>query len=196
MSVQVFLQGELLGADSFLLAGSGVGDPDDQTLTSGRAYWASLLSEVLPRALLAELGLARILLGTSGGGRFLLVLPDEATEAASRLLKSAAQEVDSITGGAVRLLWANTENLGDWSDVRKRLNEGLTRWRATPAARVDKGFFSPFAASPPATDDDYFRNQVFSAFREAPSVSWSPEAPARISFAGGKHSWPLGGPRR
>ena len=30
------------------------------------------VSEVLPRALLAELGLAKILLGSSGGGRFLL----------------------------------------------------------------------------------------------------------------------------
>jgi len=33
------------------------------------------LSEVLPRALLAELGLSKMLLGSSGGEQFLVVLP-------------------------------------------------------------------------------------------------------------------------
>ena len=78
MSLQIFLQGKLLGIDEFLLSSA---DRDhDQVLDhvfTGRSHWISLLSEVLPRALLAELGLAKILLGSSGGGQFLVVLPEE-----------------------------------------------------------------------------------------------------------------------
>jgi hypothetical protein len=65
MSIQIFLEGKLLGIDEFLLA-PAVGDTDQVFL--GRSHWISLLSEVLPRALLDELGLAKILLGSSGGG--------------------------------------------------------------------------------------------------------------------------------
>ena len=64
MSVQIFLQGKLLGIDEFLLAPS---EQDHDKVFTGRSHWISLLSEVLPRALLAELGLAKILLGSSGG---------------------------------------------------------------------------------------------------------------------------------
>src|SRR2546429_4873799 len=74
MPIQIFLEGKLLGIDEFLLAPDGKGV--DHVFT-GRSHWVSLLSEVLQRALLAELGLAKILLGSSGGGRFLLLLPEE-----------------------------------------------------------------------------------------------------------------------
>ncbi|MGH9668462.1 MAG: hypothetical protein ACRD9L_28910, partial [Bryobacteraceae bacterium] len=74
MSVQIFLQGKLLGIDEFVLAPVAGGD---ERAFAGRPQWISLLSEVLPRALLAELGLARILLGASGGGQFLVVLPTD-----------------------------------------------------------------------------------------------------------------------
>ena len=47
-------------------------------MLAGRSQWITLIGEALPRALLAELGLARILLGSSGGGQFLIVLPGEA----------------------------------------------------------------------------------------------------------------------
>src|SRR5207302_9937933 len=69
MSVQILLQGRILGTEAFLLSGSG-----DELDFAGRAQWLSLLSEVLPRAILAELGLAKILLGSSGGEQFLIVL--------------------------------------------------------------------------------------------------------------------------
>ncbi len=39
-----------------------------EDLLAGKSQWITLLCEVLPRALLAELGLARILLGSSGAG--------------------------------------------------------------------------------------------------------------------------------
>ena len=67
MSVQILLQGRILGTEAFLLSGSG-----DELDFAGRAQWLSLLSEVLPRAILAELGLAKILLGSSGGEQFLI----------------------------------------------------------------------------------------------------------------------------
>ena len=66
-------------------------DPEQTFL--GRACWLNLLTEVLPRALLAELGLARILLGTSGGEQFLLVLPDESRPAAEEFLAAAAASI-------------------------------------------------------------------------------------------------------
>ena len=68
--MQIFLEGKLSGVDDCLLAPAMSADPDQ--VFTGRSHWISLLSEVLPRALLAELGLAKILLGSSGGGGFLL----------------------------------------------------------------------------------------------------------------------------
>src|SRR5215472_5526732 len=102
MSVQIFLEGKLLGIDEFLLAPAGE-DPDQVFL--GRSHWISLLSEVLPRALLAELGLSKILLGSSGGGQFLLLLPEEARAVAEGFLAAAATEVGELSGGALKLVW-------------------------------------------------------------------------------------------
>src|SRR5580693_829723 len=133
MSVQIFLEGKLLGIDEFLLAPASE-NPDQVFL--GRSHWISLLSEVLPRALLAELGLAKILLGSSGGGQFLLVLPEEFREAAEAFLRAAAAEIAALSDGSLKLLWSVTENLGDWSDVRRRLTEAMDHRRGTPLAPV------------------------------------------------------------
>src|SRR5580765_650696 len=134
MSEQILLQGKILGIEEFLLSPAGA-DENDPDVLAGRAQWISLLCEALPRALLAELGLARILLGSSGGGQFLLVLPDEARGPAQEFLRSAARDVDRLSAGHLELLWGITENLGDWSVVRKRLNEELQRWKGAPLAR-------------------------------------------------------------
>src|SRR2546421_12260959 len=107
MSVQIFLQGKLLGIDEFLLAPA---EQDSDHVFTGRSHWISLLSEVLPRALLAELGLSKILLGSSGGGQFLLVLPDESRSGAVEFLEQAAQGIWELSGGIVRLIWSITEN--------------------------------------------------------------------------------------
>src|SRR6266581_6263943 len=137
MPEQILLQGKILGTEEFLLAGPADGRPvrsAGEDLLAGKSQWITLLCEVLPRALLAELGLARILLGSSGGGQFLLVLPGEAREAAEEFLSAAARDVDRLGNGRLQLLWGLTENLGDWSVVRKRLNEELQRWQGTPLA--------------------------------------------------------------
>src|SRR4051812_49862003 len=131
MSEQILLQGKILGIDAFLSSAVAVGE-DQADVLAGRAQWISLLCEALPRALLNELGLARILLGSSGGGQFLVVLPDTVRAAAEEFLQGARRHIAELSRGHVQLLWSFTENLGDWSVVRKRLNEELLRRRSTP----------------------------------------------------------------
>lgn len=180
--MQIFLQGKLVGIEEFLLSPATT-DPDQVFL--GRSHWVSLLCEVLPRALLAELGLARVLLGSSGGGQFLVVLPEESREASEALLQSAAKEIAGLSGGIVKLVWAITENLGDWSDVRKRLNEALEQARNAPGFSYDAGESSPGA-------EEYFSQVLGWKLREAASAGWSPESPGKILLGEGKHIWNLG----
>lgn len=182
--LQVFLQGKLLGIDEFLQAPAGA---ERDRVFTGRSHWVSLLGEILPRALLAELGLAKILLGSSGGGQFLVVLPEESLAAAVAFLEAAAQEIATLSEGRVRLTWASTENLGDWSDVRKRLNEALDRLRGAPASA---GFFTAQAGSSDGAEE-YFSGLGLQ-LRDASVVGWSPESPGKISAAGAKHTWTLG----
>src|SRR5947199_10062393 len=101
MPEQILLQGKILGTEEFLLAGSAEGRSArsaGEDLLAGRSQWITLLCEVLPRALLAELGLARILLGSSGGGQFLLVLPGEGREPADAFLRAAAGATSERSG--------------------------------------------------------------------------------------------------
>src|SRR5712664_639715 len=149
MSEQILLQGKIQGIEAFLSSPAGEGEDAPAALT-GRAQWISLLCEALPRALLAELGLARILLGSSGGGQFLLVLPDEARGPAQEFLGRAAREIERLSDGRIQMLWGITENLGDWSVVRKRLNEALERWQGTPLAGAGVEAFAPHERRQPA----------------------------------------------
>src|SRR5439155_7085648 len=186
MSVQLFLQGKLLGIDEFLYAPA---EKDHDHVFTGRSHWISLLSEVLPRALLAELGLSKILLGSSGGGQFLVVLPEEARGGAEAFLEAAAQEIAALSEGALKLLWSMTENLGDWSDVRRRLNEEMDRRRGTPAA----GGLSNEPNAAESASPDYFAGQLGMKLRDAESAGWSPGTPGRIRIGEGKHVWSLAG---
>src|SRR5581483_7252184 len=107
MPEQILLQGKILGTEEFLLAGSTEGlsaRSAGEDLLAGRSQWITLLCEVLPRALLAELGLARILLGSSGGGQFLVVLPGEVRAAAEEFLAAAARQVTELSAGCVKLI--------------------------------------------------------------------------------------------
>src|SRR5262249_50104684 len=142
MSVQILLQGKIFGVEEFLLAGS-----PEESCFSGRLRWVSLLSEILPRALIAELGLSRMLLGSSGGEQFLAVLPQEVRPQAEDFLRAAQAAIRQLSQGHVELLWAITENLGDWTVVRKRLNEEFQRKLDTPLAAaglaVNEDFTQP-----------------------------------------------------
>jgi CRISPR-associated protein Csm1 len=193
MSEQILLQGKILGIEPFLVS-AGPRGPADEELFAGRSRWLSLISEVLPRALLAELGLSRVLLGASGGGQFLLVLPGEAREAARQFLGAAARHMAELGGGHLQLLWSFTENLGDWSVVRKRLNEELQRKRSTPLAESAAGAFQPFAppaASAESDADRYFSTQLGLKVREAASIGWSQESPGLVTPGSGKQTWAL-----
>src|SRR5580765_1615371 len=116
MPEQILLQGKILGTEEFLLAGPADGRivrSAGEDLLAGKSQWITLLCEVLPRALLAELGLSRILLGSSGGGQFLLVLPEAARGAADNFLTAAASQITDLSSGFVKVNWAVTDNLGD-----------------------------------------------------------------------------------
>jgi CRISPR-associated protein Csm1 len=189
MSVQVFLQGKITGIEEFLTAPEGGGEgstpPSD----------LSLLTEVLPRALLAELGLARLLLGSSGGGQFLVVLPQEMLPQAEEFMNAAAGHIDRLSAGRLRLVSAATENLGDWSVVRRRLADALQPKLGTPAAGIGPDYVLGFQPEPDPAVRNYFNERLALELPGAAAVGWSPEQPAMILLDGGKHAWPLtGGP--
>src|SRR6202158_3922429 len=105
MSVQILLHGKILGVEEFLLAGA-----PEEALFAGRLRWVNLLSEILPRALIAELGLSKMLLGSSGGEQFLVVLPQEVRPQAEEFLNAATADIERLSQKRLHLLWAITEN--------------------------------------------------------------------------------------
>lgn len=183
MSAQILLQGRLLGADEFLL--SPPADKDNRAFEA-RLWWLALLGEVLPRALLAELELPPLMLGSSGGGRFLVILPDTAkAETARDFLGRASTVLEHATAGLIRIAWSATENLGDWTVVRKRLHDGMRASLKTHAP--DAAYFQPFLPSPNGAGDSIPRG-----LRDAPGIGWSFDFPALIGAEGGQYRWDLG----
>jgi CRISPR-associated protein Csm1 len=184
MSVQILLQGKLLGVEEFLPSGQPA-----ESLLTGRLRWVSLLSEILPRALIAELGLSKMLLGSSGGEQFLVVLPEEVRPQAEAFLVAARAGIRELSQNRLELFWAITENLGDWTVVRKRLNDEFQRKQGTPLASTGLGT----SLAPPAAEPDpaYFEN-LGRTLRDATNVGWSSAEPAIIVTVGGRHSWTIG----
>src|SRR3954447_18800852 len=194
MPEQILLQGKILGTEEFLLAGTAEGRSvraAGEDLLAGKSQWITLLCEVLPRALLAELGLARILLGSSGGGQFLVVLPGEAHEAAESFLAAAAKQIAELSGGLVTLVWAVTANLGDWAVIRRRLNDELQRKTNAPLAQLGSAAFTAFAAPAAHSADQYSAKELGAKVREAQTLGWSPEDPGKVTPGAGKHTWPV-----
>jgi CRISPR-associated protein Csm1 len=208
MPEQILLQGKILGTEEFLLAGAaapsgsaeGRGSRSGgEDLLAGRSQWITLLSEVLPRALLAELGLARVLLGSSGGGQFLVVLPGEQTQAAEDFLHAAAKQISELSSGMVRLIWGVTDNLGDWAVIRKRLNDQLNAKRDAPlGSAAPKGHplaagaaFQPYRPAAQSDVDSYFAKELGARVREAAQIGWSPENPGKVIPGEGKHTWAI-----
>jgi CRISPR-associated protein Csm1 len=195
MPEPILLQGKILGTEEFLLAGLAEGRSKrsaGEDLLAGRSQWVSLLCEVLPRALLAELGLSRMLLGSSGGGQFLLVLPGETGEAAEQFLRAAAAQVAQLSGNLVKLIWAVTDNLGDWAVIRRRLGEDLKRQRGAPlGGGVGETHFQPYTPASAPDYDAYFAKELGAKVREAACIGWSPENPGRVTPGEGKFTWSL-----
>src|SRR4051812_42812879 len=174
MSLQVFLQTQLLGSERFLTR-SFSGD-DSFLELAGRCGWLSLICEVLPRALLAEMKLSRMLLGSSGGEQFLLVLTDDSIEAANEFLTRAGNAISARSQGALQLVWASTENLGAWPTVRKRLDEDLAHKTAAPLAKGPADKFQPFVPANLETEDNYFADFGIQ-LRSATLIGWTPDEP-------------------
>ena len=204
MSLQVFLQAQLLGAAKFLTAeqqvqedgkheaANGDNQQNSETGLAGRCAWLNLFCEVLPRALLSELRLSRMLLGSSSAEQFLLVLAEEEISRANELLNRVSHALTELSSGTLQLIWATTENLGAWPVVRKRLDDGLQAKTSTPlAGKSDAAqLFAPIpqASEPPA--HDYFTN--FAAqLSSAKKIGWSSNQPAQLEWDGGQYTWPL-----
>ena len=183
MSAQILLQGRITGAEEFLLAPPA--DRDNKAFEA-RSTWLALLVEALPRALLAELQLPSMMLGSSGGNRFLVILPDQTrAEAAREFLSRVSQALGEVSGGKLSLVWSATENLGDWTIVRKRLQDGM-REGAKPRA-AEPGYFDAFVA--PGSGADRIPRDL----REATSIGWSFDFPALIGAEDGTHRLEIGG---
>jgi CRISPR-associated protein Csm1 len=188
MSAQILLQGRLTGAEDFLLAPPA--DRDNRAFEACLT-WLNLLGEVLPRTLLASLQLPPLLLGSSGGGRFLAILPDqERADLAAAFLTRANTVLNDTTSGRLRIVWSSTENLGDWTVVRKRLAEGLRASLRPPVSA--EGFFDSIPV-PTAAADRIPRN-----LRDAAAVAFSFDFPALIALPEADAApdglrWDLGG---
>ncbi len=135
MSLQIFLQGHLQGIEAFLCAG----DPAAQ----GRLINAYTIDA--PARFLADRGLSPILLGSAGGGQFLLVLPETERVAAAEFFRDLAAEVARDSQGRLRLLFTATENLGAWKRIRERLDQELN---AQAGALATAASFEPFIPAP------------------------------------------------
>lgn len=186
MSLQVFLQAQLLGEHDFLA------QPGSPAAFLGRCAWLNLYCEVFPRGLLAVLKLSRMLLGSSTAEQFLLVLAEEDIERAGDLLRRANQDLSHLSGGTLRLVWAVTENLGSWPVARKRLDDALTAQTATSLAQTEDAgqFFAPFEPGANADAADYFTG-FSEGVSSARSVGWSADSPAHLAWDSGEHTWLL-----
>jgi CRISPR-associated protein Csm1 len=183
MSEQILLQGKLLGIEEF------ISSPSDNNRFLARAQWAALLSEVLPRALLAELELNKLLLGSCGADQFLVIIPDATRAAAAgEFLAREGERIAKVTGSRIRLIWSTTENLGDWTVVRKRLNDSLHAQQSAPLSAARN--FEPFdstAELPP----DVFHEDLSEKFRMSTRLGWSPDNELLVEFDNPKHSWEI-----
>ncbi|HVT95676.1 MAG TPA: hypothetical protein VHD76_22710 [Bryobacteraceae bacterium] len=193
MSVQILVQGKLTGVAPFLSAPArqDVSARAAEALLAGRSHWISLLTEIIPRALIEEMRLSKMLLGSSGAGQFLVILPADARLQAEAFLTAAANGIHTRSNGALALHWAITENLGDWTVVRKRLNEELRAKENVPLAAAGANFFREPLPDAGENFDGYFIDDLGASLRDARSVGWSPEDPAWIQVGAGKYQWTL-----
>ncbi|MDQ2710950.1 MAG: hypothetical protein M3Y24_01740 [Acidobacteriota bacterium] len=192
MSLQVFLQAHLLGTDRFL-AFHDPGQASEAEDLAGRCAWLTLIGEVLPRALLSELKLSRLLLGSSSAEQFLLVLAEDDIGRANEFLGRAADAIAGLSHGTLRLVWAATENLGSWPVARKRLDDALGAKICCPLDHADEnpaGLFASFTENTEAAGDSFFAHFA-AGLVSATSVGWASDSPAHLHWNAGTYTWPL-----
>ncbi len=156
----------------------------------GRCSWLTLIGEVLPRALLAELKLSRMLLGSSSAEQFLLVLAEEDIPRAQEFLSKAAESIARRSVDTLRLVWATTENLGAWPVVRKRLDDALSAKICCPLTSSDASPFVPFKPLAEPVAQSFF-SEFAVGLVSARSVGWSDADPTLFLWDSGTYRWPL-----
>jgi CRISPR-associated protein Csm1 len=195
MSLQVFLQAQLFGSEQFLgVHSTQSSSPDSYSADlAGRCAWLTLLCEVIPRALLSELKLSRMLLGSSSAEQFLLVLAEEEIPRANEFLVNVADAISNLSAGTLRLVWASTENLGAWPVARKRLDEALQARVAAPLSHTADVLqaFAAFESDREASAAENYFVQLSEGSASAKSVGWSASEPAHLLWDSGRYSWPL-----
>jgi CRISPR-associated protein Csm1 len=195
MSLQVFLQAQVFGSEQFL----GVHATQSGSLEThsfdliGRCTWLTLLCEILPRALLSELKLSRMLLGSSSAEQFLLVLAEEDVPRANDFLTKAGAAIGDLSSGTLRLIWASTENLGAWPVARKRLDDALQARVAAPLSHAEEiaHVFAPFESAAAELESETYFVHFAEGLAAAKRVGWSTSEPAKFVWDAGTYSWPL-----
>lgn len=177
--MQVFLQGRILGADGFVEAYGR-----NLNAIGGSCLYVSLLSEAVPRGLLDHLKLSHELIGSSGGGQFLVLLPAESIPEAHAFLTETTRKLAGFTGNRLRLVWAATENLGAWSDVRKRLDAEMVRWSGLNALDA-ADLFSPFEESLAGAE---WLEDLFVALPDSAAAVLDLDAPGLLRREGEPHT--------
>lgn len=195
MSLQVFLQAQLLGTEDFLSAPPAAQretQPHASEEFYGRSSFLTLFCEVIPRALLSELRLSPLLLGSSSAEQFLLVLAEDDIPRAEQFLNRVAEALSALTGNVLRLVWVSTENLGPWPIARKRLDDAMLARTSAPLAGRDAARFFAAADSQAVSKlhDEYFR-QFGVHIAAAQRVGWSNDGPAYLVCDSGQFSWGL-----
>src|SRR5207342_2501949 len=118
-------------------------------------------------------------------------LPDTARDAAEEFLRAARHQIAELSGSHVQLIWGITDNLGDWSVIRRRINEVLDAQRNAPLAELGASAFQPFTTPARSDADTYFARELGAKVREATRIGWSPENPGKVIVGEGKHTWSL-----
>ncbi|MFN0107015.1 MAG: Cas10/Cmr2 second palm domain-containing protein [Bryobacteraceae bacterium] len=184
MSLQVFLYAQFRGIERF------VSGTSENSSFADRSLWVSLLTEITPRAFLAERGLSPLLVGYAGGGSFLLLLPEPTAADAAVYLSTLRDAVAAETAGELQLHWALTENLGTWPNVWKRLTEGIRAKRQSPLAHLGAAAFAADVSPAPAGEAPW--TGLAARMDGTASVGWIANAPVRFLAGEGARQWTLG----
>ncbi len=146
----------------------------EESLFAGRLRWVSLLSEVLAARVDRRAGAVE---NAAGIERRRTIPGGASRRSAAAGGGVSARRRDSISAGSARgdceLSWAITENLGDWTVVRKRLNEEFETKQDTPLASTGLAGCRQYSES----DPDILKSLARS-LRDACRVGWSPDSPA------------------
>ena len=106
-------------------------------------------------------------------------------------LAAAAAQISELSGGIVKLIWAVTDNLGDWAVIRRRIKDSMRRKRNAPLAALGAAAFQPFTGPARSDSDNYFARELGAKVRQAAKIGWSPENPGKVLTGEGKHTWTL-----